>query len=96
MLILVSVITVSINTLPDLSPSVQVVLSWSEVVIVGLFTIEYGLRIGTAPSKLRYALSFHGIVDLARKNHRFSSRGRQDAVVAGRTDRKSAYALAKA
>ena len=23
---------------------------------------------------------------LARKNHRFSSRGRQDAVVAGRTD----------
>ena len=33
---------------------------------------------------------------LARKNHRFSSRGRQDAVVAGRTDLKSAYALAKA
>ena len=64
-LILVSVITVSINTLPDLSPSVQKVLSWSEVVIVGLFTIEYGLRIGTAPRKLRYALSFHGIVDLA-------------------------------
>ena len=63
-LILVSVITVSINTLPNLSPSVQAVLSWSEVVIVGLFTIEYGLRIGTAPSKLRYALSFHGIVDL--------------------------------
>ena len=55
----------SINTLPDLSPSVQAVISWSEVVIVGLFTIEYGLRIGTAPRKLRYAFSFHGIVDLA-------------------------------
>ena len=64
-LILVSVITVSIDTLPDLSPSVRAVLSWSEVVVVGLFTIEYGLRIGTAPRKLRYALSFHGIVDLA-------------------------------
>ena len=64
-LILVSVITVSINTLPNLLPSVQAVLSWSEVVIIGLFTIEYGLRIGTAPRKLRYALSFHGIVDLA-------------------------------
>ena len=63
-LILVSVITVSVNTVPSLSPSVQAALSWSEVVIVGLFTIEYGLRIGTAPSKLRYALSFHGIVDL--------------------------------
>ena len=64
-LILVSVITVTINTLPDLSPSVQTVISWSEVVIVGLFTVEYGLRIGTAPRKLRYAFSFHGIVDLA-------------------------------
>ena len=64
-LILVSVITVSIDTLPSLSPSVQAVLSWSEVVIVGLFTIEYGLRIGTAPRKVRYVLSFHGIVDLA-------------------------------
>ena len=63
-LILVSVIAVSINTLPDLPASVQAALSWSEVIIVGLFTIEYALRIGTAPNKLRYALSFHGIVDL--------------------------------
>lgn len=63
-LILVSVITVSIGTLPNLPPSVQVALSWSEFIIVGLFTIEYALRIGTAPKKLRYALSFHGIVDL--------------------------------
>ena len=64
-LILISVITVSINTLPNLSPSVRMVLSWSEVVIVGLFTIEYALRIGTAPRKLRYVISFHGLVDLA-------------------------------
>ena len=64
-LILVSVITVTIDTLPTLSPGVRTVLSWSEVVIVGLFTIEYGLRVGTAPRKLQYVLSFHGIVDLA-------------------------------
>ena len=64
-LILASVITLSINTLPDLSPSVRAVISWSEVFIVGLFTVEYALRIGTAPRKLRYAFSFHGIVDLA-------------------------------
>ena len=64
-LIFVSIITVSINTLPDLAPSVRAVVSWSEVVIVGLFTVEYALRIGTAPRKLRYAFSFHGIVDLA-------------------------------
>ena len=52
-LILVSVITVTIDTLPTLSPGVRTVLSWSEVVIVGLFTIEYGLRVGTAPRKLQ-------------------------------------------
>ena len=64
-LILISVITVSINTLPDLSPGVRAALSWSEIVIVGLFTIEYALRIGTAPRKLRYIFSFYGILDLA-------------------------------
>ena len=64
-LILISVITVSISTLPGLSPGMQTVLSWSEVIIVGLFTIEYALRIGTASRKLQYAFSFYGIVDLA-------------------------------
>ena len=64
-LILVSVITVTIDTLPTLSTGVRTVLSWSEVLIVGLFTIEYGLRVGTAPRKLQYVFSFHGIVDLA-------------------------------
>ena len=63
-LILISVISVTVDTLPNLSPGVRAVLSWSEVVIVGLFTIEFGLRIATAPGKLRYALSFHGLVDL--------------------------------
>ena len=63
-LILVSIISVSIDTLPSLSPGIRAVLSWSEVVIVGLFTIEYGLRIATAPRRLTYAFSFHGIVDL--------------------------------
>lgn len=64
-LILVSVVTVTIDTLPTLSPGVRTVLSWSEVIIVGLFTIEYGLRVGTAPRRLQYVFSFHGIVDLA-------------------------------
>ena len=64
-LILVSVVTASIDTLPNLTPGIRAILSWSEIAIVGLFTIEYGLRVGTAPRKLRYALSFHGLVDVA-------------------------------
>jgi len=62
--ILISLATVSVSTLPNLTPAVRTALFWSEAVIVGLFTIEYGLRIGTASRKLRYVLSFHGIVDL--------------------------------
>lgn len=37
------------------------VLEW---VFTILFTIEYGLRLFSAPNRLRYALSFYGIVDL--------------------------------
>ena len=64
-LVLISIICVSIETLPDLSPSVRAALSWSEVVIVALFTLEYGLRVGTARRKFRYIFSFHGLLDLA-------------------------------
>lgn len=37
------------------------VLEW---VFTFLFTLEYGLRLFSAPNRLRYALSFFGIVDL--------------------------------
>lgn len=37
------------------------VLEW---IFTILFTIEYGLRLFSAPNRLRYALSFFGIVDL--------------------------------
>lgn len=40
------------------------IISSAEAVIVGLFTIEYLLRLYAAPNRLRYALSFFGIVDL--------------------------------
>lgn len=40
------------------------IISSTEAVIVGLFTIEYLLRLYAAPNRLRYALSFFGIVDL--------------------------------
>lgn len=37
------------------------ILEW---VFTILFTIEYGLRLFAAPNRLRYALSFYGLVDL--------------------------------
>ena len=39
-------------------------LDLSELVVVILFTIEYGLRIVTAPKRARYIFSFYGLIDL--------------------------------
>lgn len=63
-LIIFSIITLTIETLPDLSPTTKWALHISEVVIVAFFTIEYILRIATSPRKRSYIFSFHGIIDL--------------------------------
>ncbi len=63
-LILASLACFSIETLPDLKPSVHHWLAVLEVVFVALFTGEYLLRLAVAKQPLRYALSFFGLVDL--------------------------------
>ena len=63
-LIALSVASLSVETLPGLSPVARRTLDVSEVVITVLFTIEYGLRIATSPKKLGYIFSFPGLIDL--------------------------------
>ena len=63
-LIALSIITLSIGTLPDLSPMTKRMLDVSEVTITVLFTIEYVLRIATSLKKMSYIFSFYGVVDL--------------------------------
>lgn len=63
-LIISSIIALTIETLPDLSPAMKRAFYFFEVVTVVLFTIEYFLRVATAPEKRRYIFSFHGIIDL--------------------------------
>jgi len=63
-LIVISLISFSIETLPDLSDTVRFWLYVIEAVTVSIFTIEYGLRILFAENRLRYITSFYGIVDL--------------------------------
>ena len=62
-LILLSVVILSVDTLPDLSPGLREILLFSEIVITVLFIIEYGLRVVTAPKKTNYIFSFYGIID---------------------------------
>ena len=63
-LIIVSLITFSIDTLPDLSEQVKNILYIIEVVTVGVFTLEYILRLVISERKLKFIFSFYGLVDL--------------------------------
>ena len=63
-LIIYSITTLSIETLPDLSPSTRAVLDTSDLIITLLFTMEYVLRVLAAPNKRAYVFSFYGVIDL--------------------------------
>ena len=62
-LIIISLFTFSLETLPNLSERSQALLNLAEVIIVFLFTIEYALRVYVADRKTGYIFSFYGIVD---------------------------------
>ncbi|MFT6926148.1 MAG: voltage-gated potassium channel [Psychromonas sp.] len=63
-LIVISLITFSIDTLPDLSLEIKKILNIIEVVTVGIFTLEYVLRFIISERKLKFIFSFYGLVDL--------------------------------
>src|SRR5210317_1402235 len=63
-LILVSLVTFSVETLPNLKPETRYLLRIIEIFCVVIFTVEYILRIYVADSKIRFIFSFFGIIDL--------------------------------
>jgi voltage-gated potassium channel len=63
-LIVLSLVTFSIDTLRDLSPQTRTILRIIEIATILCFTIEYFLRIIAADNKLRFIFSFYGIIDL--------------------------------
>jgi len=62
-LIVLSLITFSIETLPGLSENIRYWLRLTEVACVTIFSIEYLLRLLVADSKPRFVFSFFGIID---------------------------------
>lgn len=64
-LIIVSLVTFSIDTLPNLSLNTKKYLRVIEVFTVIIFTIEYLLRILMSERKIKFIFSFYGVVDLA-------------------------------
>jgi voltage-gated potassium channel len=64
LLIVISIVSFSLETLPDLSERATKTLRIIEIITVGIFTVEYLLRILVADNKLKFILSFFGLVDL--------------------------------
>lgn len=63
-LIVLSLVSFALETLPDLSPAWRAALKWFEVVTVGVFTVEYLMRLVFSRPRLSYVFSFLGLVDL--------------------------------
>ena len=63
-LIILSLISFSLETLPNLNHIQSRILYYFEVVCVIVFTIEYILRIYYNDNPLKYIFSFYGLIDL--------------------------------
>jgi voltage-gated potassium channel len=63
-IIILSLISFSIETLPNISEQTNTYLYYFEATCIGIFTLEYIARIISADNKLKFICSFFGIVDL--------------------------------
>ena len=63
-LIVLSLITFSIETIPDLEPIYYTYLDNIEIAIVVIFTLEYVMRIMLVDNKIGFIFSFYGLIDL--------------------------------
>lgn len=62
-LIILSLVAFSIETLPNVSKSTIEILKIFEIICVSIFSIEYLLRIYVAEKPWKYIFSFYGIID---------------------------------
>ncbi|HBZ35713.1 MAG TPA: ion transporter [Rikenellaceae bacterium] len=63
-LIILSLVTFSFETLPNLPSKIKEFLYVLEVVTIIIFTFEYIMRIIAAGKKSKYIFSFYGLIDL--------------------------------
>lgn len=64
LLILLSILSFTIETIPDISQVLRDTFNYLEIISVIIFTIEYLLRIIVADSKIKFIFSFYGLIDL--------------------------------
>jgi voltage-gated potassium channel len=64
LLIVLSLISFAVDTLPGLSARTRGILDVMEVVVIALFTVEYAIRVFVADRPLSFILSGYGLIDL--------------------------------
>lgn len=62
--IVLSLVSFSIETLPDLQDKLRVRLQYFEVFSVIVFSVEYLLRVWVSKRPIKYIFSFYGIIDI--------------------------------
>lgn len=63
--IIISLVSFSVETLPDLSTTTRSILNYIEIITVTIFSLEYLLRILVADKKIGFIFSFYGLIDIA-------------------------------
>lgn len=63
-LIVFSIVSFTIETLPNISPRISNILGYAELVTIIIFTAEYLLRLYVSEKKLSFIFSFYGMIDL--------------------------------
>ena len=63
-LIVLSIISFSIETIPNLHPVIKEILADLEIIGVSVFSVEYVLRLYLIRKPFKYIFSFFGIIDL--------------------------------
>lgn len=63
-LILLSLVSFSLDTLPDLAEKTREILNIFENISIIIFSIEYLLRVYVSNKPMKYIFSFYGIIDL--------------------------------
>lgn len=62
-LIVVSLVSFSVDTLPDLPSWLRAAIFYLDSILCLVFLLEYGARVWVAENKLRFIFSFYGVID---------------------------------
>lgn len=63
-MIIISLISFSIETEPEIHGKLRTILRIIEIITVAIFTIEYLLRVIYAKNRFKFIFSFYGIIDI--------------------------------